>query len=117
MIEVESFSKLYGDLRAGQSLAFVLAGLNNDLGLTNRLLSTLVAANVGPNFAYYGTYSAETLGHNLDSDGSIARRYGTTGVPETFIVDKNGILQKKIVGGLNWVAPEVIAYLNELAVK
>jgi thiol-disulfide isomerase/thioredoxin len=50
----------------------------------------------------------------LDTDAKAAQTYGTTGVPETFIVDKQGVIQKKIVGGMDWSAPEVIAYMDEL---
>jgi thiol-disulfide isomerase/thioredoxin len=53
----------------------------------------------------------------LDSDGKISQLYGTTGVPETFIVDKQGIIQKKIVGGMDWGATEVISYMDELIKK
>ena len=53
----------------------------------------------------------------LDPDSSVSQRYGTTGVPETFIVDKQGIIQKKIVGGMDWSAPDVIAYMDELLKK
>jgi peroxiredoxin len=38
----------------------------------------------------------------IDSAGTIRRSYGTTGVPESFIIDKNGILVKKIIGPLDW---------------
>jgi len=53
----------------------------------------------------------------LDLEGDVSRSYGTTGVPETFIIDKAGIIQKKIVGGMDWSSPEVTAYLNELLKK
>lgn len=53
----------------------------------------------------------------LDTDSKTSQLYGTTGVPETFIVDKQGIIQKKIVGGMDWGAPEVIAYMDELLKK
>lgn len=53
----------------------------------------------------------------LDTDGKASKTYGTTGVPETFIVDKQGIIQKKIVGGMDWSSPEVIAYMDELLKK
>jgi hypothetical protein len=59
--------------------AFTIGGLNNNLGLTNRLLSTLVAANAGPGFAFYGTFSFESLGHNLDSDGTSGLVNGANG--------------------------------------
>lgn len=50
----------------------------------------------------------------LDTDAKISQLYGTTGVPETYIVDKQGIIQKKIVGGIDWSAPEVSIYLDDL---
>jgi thiol-disulfide isomerase/thioredoxin len=53
----------------------------------------------------------------LDTDAKTSQLYGTTGVPETFIVDKQGIIQQKIVGGMDWSAPEVITYLDELQKK
>lgn len=43
------------------------------------------------------------------------KTYGLTGVPETFIIDKNGILKQKIVGPLQWDAPQVRATLASLA--
>lgn len=53
----------------------------------------------------------------LDPDGKTSRLYGTTGVPETFIIDKQGIIRKKIVGGMDWSAPDVISYMDELLKK
>ncbi len=53
----------------------------------------------------------------LDPDTKTSQLYGTTGVPETFILDKQGIIQKKIVGGMDWSAPDVIAYMDELLKK
>jgi peroxiredoxin len=50
----------------------------------------------------------------LDTDGAVAKRYGTTGVPETFVIDTKGVIMKKVVGGLDWSAPEVIAALDDL---
>ena len=59
--------------------AFCILGLNNDLGLTNRLLSTLVAANVGPNFSLWGANTFQSLGNNLDSDGTSGLLNGANG--------------------------------------
>ena len=55
-----------------------------------------------------------TLPALLDSDGQISRRYGTTGVPETFLVDTKGVIRKKVVGGLDWSHPEVIQFLEQM---
>jgi thiol-disulfide isomerase/thioredoxin len=49
-----------------------------------------------------------------DPDGRAAKTYGITGVPETFIIDKNGILKKKVIGPLAWDSPEVIGFLEGL---
>lgn len=50
----------------------------------------------------------------LDTDRSVATLYGATGVPETFVIDKNGIVQEKAVGALNWTDPQIVTYLNNL---
>lgn len=50
----------------------------------------------------------------LDPTGQAAAAYGLTGVPETFIIDKQGLIAKKVIGGLDWASPEVIAFLEGL---
>lgn len=47
-----------------------------------------------------------TMNVLLDKDSKIFQRYKTTGVPETFIIDKNGIIAEKIVGPRDWTRPE-----------
>jgi len=42
----------------------------------------------------------------LDPDSQTAKVYGITGVPESFIVDKEGILREVVVGGMPWSSPE-----------
>lgn len=55
-----------------------------------------------------------TLPALLDTDGKVARIYGTTGVPETFVVDTKGVVRKKVVGAVDWSAPEAIQFLEQL---
>jgi peroxiredoxin len=52
-----------------------------------------------------------------DAQGSIRMAYRTTGVPESFIVDKDGTLAKKIIGAIDWTNPEILRYLNLLIQK
>jgi cytochrome c biogenesis protein CcmG, thiol:disulfide interchange protein DsbE len=40
--------------------------------------------------------------------------YGTYAFPETFILDRNGVIKRKFVGGVNWTSPEIVDYLNKL---
>jgi thiol-disulfide isomerase/thioredoxin len=49
-----------------------------------------------------------------DPDGKAVKTYGVTGVPETFIIDKNGILMKKVIGPMAWDSPDAIAFLEGL---
>ncbi len=65
----------------------------------------------------YFKKSGYSLPAYLDNDGAASRSYGTTGVPETFIVDTKGIIRKKIVGGMDWGSPDVISYMDELLKK
>lgn len=41
-------------------------------------------------------------------------KYGTTGFPETFIIDPDGVLRRKFVGPVDWVNPEILDYLSKL---
>lgn len=50
----------------------------------------------------------------LDSKGTIERLYRTGGVPESFIVDKQGRLVEKIVGPRDWAHPQVLAMFERL---
>ena len=37
-----------------------------------------------------------------DPSGQIQRTYRTTGVPESFIIDRDGVIQKKVIGATEW---------------
>lgn len=51
----------------------------------------------------------------LDPTGDVGKSYGITGVPETFIIDKHGLIKKKVIGPVDWSEPDTIQYLQELA--
>ena len=40
--------------------------------------------------------------------------YGTFKFPETYIIDRNGIVQRKFIGAVDWTRPDVVEYLNKL---
>jgi thiol-disulfide isomerase/thioredoxin len=58
--------------------------------------------------------SAYNLPAYTDPDGNAAKTYGVTGVPETFVIDKNGILVKKVIGPLAWDSAETVSFLDSL---
>ncbi len=49
----------------------------------------------------------------IDPDNSMGKLFGITGVPETFIIDKEGILREKIVGAREWDSPETISMIEK----
>jgi len=53
----------------------------------------------------------------LDPEGTIKTLYQTTGVPESFIINRQGILVEKIIGPRNWAAPEVVRFFRNLLAK
>jgi thiol-disulfide isomerase/thioredoxin len=52
-----------------------------------------------------------------DQQNIIGQSYGLTGLPETFIVDKQGMIREKYIGPAQWDSPEYIdmltKYINE----
>jgi cytochrome c biogenesis protein CcmG, thiol:disulfide interchange protein DsbE len=41
--------------------------------------------------------------------------YGTFRYPETYIIDKNGMIRRKFIGPQEWTSPEIVSYLKKLA--
>jgi peroxiredoxin len=50
----------------------------------------------------------------MDPKGTIKSKYGVTGVPESFIIDKQGILVGKIIGPRDWAAQEIFGFFQDL---
>ncbi len=50
----------------------------------------------------------------LDPKGTTQELYRISGVPETFIIDKNGIIVSKIIGPRNWADAASVRYFKEL---
>lgn len=48
-----------------------------------------------------------------DESNIIGARYGLTGLPETFIIDKQGIIREKIIGPAEWDSPENVQMLTK----
>jgi cytochrome c biogenesis protein CcmG, thiol:disulfide interchange protein DsbE len=49
-----------------------------------------------------------------DASSRIPQLYGTIKIPETYVIDRNGILRRKFVSAQNWTSPEILDYLNKL---
>jgi cytochrome c biogenesis protein CcmG, thiol:disulfide interchange protein DsbE len=49
-----------------------------------------------------------------DPEQKIAGMYGTSGWPESYVIDRQGVLRRKVVGPINWESPEVLQFLSRL---
>ncbi|MCG8563833.1 MAG: TlpA family protein disulfide reductase [Desulfobacterales bacterium] len=49
-----------------------------------------------------------------DDEGLAGLAYGVTGLPETFIIDKQGVIRHKVLGGAEWDDPDTVAFIAEL---
>jgi peroxiredoxin len=50
----------------------------------------------------------------LDTDNRLPARYGVTGYPETFIIDRDGQVVRHVIGPEEWDDPAIIAYVEAL---
>lgn len=49
-----------------------------------------------------------------DQTGTIQQAYQTTGVPESFLLDSNGVIMKRVIGAHDWVSPVNRALIRRL---
>jgi peroxiredoxin len=40
--------------------------------------------------------------------------YGTFKFPETYIIDRNGVMRRKFIGAIDWTAPDITDFLNKM---
>jgi peroxiredoxin len=50
----------------------------------------------------------------LDPTGNATADYGTGSIPTTYLIDKNGKILGRIVGGIEWDNPKIVSLINEL---
>jgi cytochrome c biogenesis protein CcmG, thiol:disulfide interchange protein DsbE len=49
-----------------------------------------------------------------DPDQKANDLYGTFKFPETYIIDRNGIVRRKFIGAVDWSQPEIVDFLSKL---
>ena len=68
--------------------------------------------------AAYSAYLARhpvTFLSVLDEQGTAHASFGTFRPPETYVIDKAGIIRRKFIGAQDWTSPEIVAALRKLA--
>jgi len=49
-----------------------------------------------------------------DPKQTASTKYGTTGWPETFVIDRQGTIRRRFIGATNWNDPEILRFLRTL---
>jgi cytochrome c biogenesis protein CcmG/thiol:disulfide interchange protein DsbE len=92
-----------------------LSYLNEQLAGTDFvLLAISVDENGAQGVAPFLKQKGLNLPVLLDPDRVIASRYGTFKFPETYILDRAGIVQHKIIGPADWRDPSAIKLLKDM---
>ena len=49
-----------------------------------------------------------------DPDQKSNSLYGTSKFPETYVIDRNGVMRRKFIGAVDWTEPEITDFLGKL---
>ena len=47
-----------------------------------------------------------------DADSAISHRYGVFRYPESFLIDRDGVILEHMVGAVDWMSPPVLARIK-----
>ena len=67
-----------------------------------------------------GAYNQFVKEHNVnlltvrDPNQKSNTLYGTFKFPETYIIDRNGMMRRKFIGAIDWTTPEITDFLGKL---
>lgn len=97
-VEMPAMERLYTDLAPR---GFAIAAVSIDEGSPDGVRA--FGAELGLSFDLL-----------QDRSGRIQRTYQTTGVPESFLLDRQGVIVKRIIGAHDWASPANRALVERL---
>jgi cytochrome c biogenesis protein CcmG/thiol:disulfide interchange protein DsbE len=77
----------------------------------------IVAIASDEDFAQYQSYVSKNhidLLTVFDQKQVSNKLYGSFGFPETYIIDKQGVIRRKLIGPQDFTSPSFLSYLNKL---
>jgi cytochrome c biogenesis protein CcmG, thiol:disulfide interchange protein DsbE len=93
--EMPSMQRLHEDL-GPRGLQVVAVSIDAPLGQRDR------SGYQGGDVAAFAKELDLTFPIWLDPEGRIQRTYTTTGVPESFVIDRDGVIIRKVIGATEW---------------
>ena len=98
-IEMPSMERLYQEI-GEDGFEIMAVSIDAELGRFD------LAGRPGGDIQVFADSLGLTFPMLHDPSGGIERLFRTTGVPETFLIGRDGIIYKKIAGGTEWDAPQ-----------
>ncbi len=74
----------------------------------------ILAVNVEKRIPEKYRKASVSLDFLSDVGGVVQQKYGASRLPDTFIVDRKGIVRQRVTGGIPWDDPKVVSYLKSL---
>ncbi len=108
-VEMPSMERLYQEI-AEDGFEIMAVSIDADLGNFD------LSGNPGGDIQAFGDSLGLTFPLLHDPSGEIQQLYRTTGVPETFLIGRDGIIYKKVAGGTEWDAPQHKELIQRLLV-
>jgi cytochrome c biogenesis protein CcmG, thiol:disulfide interchange protein DsbE len=78
---------------------------------------TVLAVSVDVDESAYKQFLKE---HNInlltvrDPGHKSSELYGTFKYPETYVIDRNGVMRRKFIGAVDWTEPDIVEFLGKL---
>ncbi|OGW23814.1 MAG: hypothetical protein A2X59_10060 [Nitrospirae bacterium GWC2_42_7] len=83
-------------------------------GNSNFRIVTVLYKDSYENGSGYMLATGNTFPVYTDEKGESFRDFGLTGVPETYLIDKKGMLRKHVIGPADWNSPIEKGFINSL---
>jgi peroxiredoxin len=99
--EMPSMERLHREL-SGQGLVMLAVNIERD------------GRKTVPKFLGASPHSFPVL---LDDQETVQRRYGVNKFPESFIIRKDGVIDDKVIGAIDWAEPRTVAYFRDLLLR
>ena len=78
------------------------------------ILAVNIEANGRSSVADFLETSPHTFPILFDDQGVVQKLYGVYKFPESFVITKEGLIDAKVIGAIDWAHPETVAYFKEL---
>jgi cytochrome c biogenesis protein CcmG, thiol:disulfide interchange protein DsbE len=78
---------------------------------------TILAVSMDQDEAAYKSFTAKNMPGMLtirDPEHKSSSIYGTFAYPESFLIGRDGKIQRKFIGAVNWTSPEMIDFFKKL---